>query len=175
MSDAYETIETLGELFVHALELENESAERYHQLARTMEIHHNQEIAALFERLAVIGERHARTVEERAKGLVLPELAPWEFKWACPDSPETHCLELDADYLMDAPRALEIALHNEIRGRDFYAQVAMSSSSQGVRKAAREMAEEEDEHVSLLEDWLTRETRARQPATLDLDPPNVQG
>ncbi|MCG6863667.1 MAG: ferritin family protein [Chromatiaceae bacterium] len=175
MSDSYKTIETLGELFVHALELEHESAERYRQLARSMEIHHNQEVAALFERLAIIGEQHARTVEDRASGLALPKIAPWEFKWACPDSPESHCLELDATYLMTAPRALEIALHNEIRGRDFYAHVARSSSSRAVRENAGEMAEEESAHVSLLEEWLRRETEARQPDPLDLDPPNVPG
>jgi hypothetical protein len=33
-------IETLAELLVQALELENESAERYQELAESMEVHH---------------------------------------------------------------------------------------------------------------------------------------
>jgi rubrerythrin len=74
---------------------------------------------------------------------------------------------------MTALQALELALHNEMRGRDFYAHVAMSSPNPDVRRLAGEMAEEESEHVDLLKDWLAKETHSQEPAPLDLDPPNI--
>jgi rubrerythrin len=175
MTETYSAIETVDEFLVHALELEQESAERYHQLAQSMEIHHNHEVAELFEHLAIISEEHARDVEERAVGLILPNIAPWEFKWNCPGSPESQCLEFEANYLMTALEALTLALHNEIRGRDFYAHVAMSSPHPAVRHLAGEMEEEEDEHVDLLKDWFVKESHScsRGPAPVDLDPPNT--
>ena len=79
----------------------------------------------------------------------------------------------DAHYLMNKCQALELALHNEIRGRDFYAQVAGSSSDPAVQEAAAEMAAEEDTHVSMLREWVTREACAAERRPADLDPPNT--
>jgi hypothetical protein len=76
------------ELLVHALELEHESAERYRLLAETMAVHHNAEVAELFRRMADMSDAHASEVIARAEGLLLPEIAPWDFKWSCPGSPE---------------------------------------------------------------------------------------
>jgi rubrerythrin len=82
-------------------------------------------------------------------------------------------MEQDLSYLMTTVQALNLALHNEIRGRDFYAHVAMSSPNPDVRHLAGEMAEEESEHVDLLKDWLAKESHSEAPAPLDLDPPNM--
>jgi rubrerythrin len=173
MSETDKTIRTVGELLVHALELEHESAERYGELAQSMAIHNNQEVADLFEHLADMSEAHADEVRGRAEGVDLPEIPPWELKWTCPGSPESNCMETQVSYLMTALQALELALHNEMRGRDFYAHVAMSSPNPDVRHLAGEMAEEESEHVDLLKDWLAKETHSQEPAPLDLDPPNI--
>ena len=69
--------------------------------------------------------------------------------------------------------ALNLALHNEIRGRDFYAHVASSSPTPSVRAIAGEMAEEESEHVDLLKDWIAKESHNTTQVQLDLDPPNM--
>jgi rubrerythrin len=77
-------------------------------------------------------------------------------------------------YLMTTCDALKIALHNEIRGREFYAQVAAGSPDPEVRAIAGEMTAEEDEHVDLLNVWVARESAdetASPPE--DLDPPNT--
>jgi rubrerythrin len=169
-----EPIESVPEFLVHALELEHESADRYLQLAETMAIHHNQEAADLFRHLADMSDAHASEVTARAEGILLPEIAPWDFKWNCPRSPESDCLEgRDVTYLMTAVQALELALHNEIRGRDFYAHVAASSPDARVRALAGEMAEEEGEHVELLKDWLAKGNSGDTPVPTDLDPPNI--
>jgi rubrerythrin len=167
-------IVTLAEFLAHALELELESAERYRELADSMEVHNNPEVAGLFRTLAHYGDAHAAEVRERASYHELPVLSPWEFKWSCPEAPESPCME-DAHYLMNKCQALELALHNEIRGRDFYAQTAATSPDEAVRRAAAEMATEEANHVALLLEWFGKEACGVRQAPQDLDPPNVTG
>jgi rubrerythrin len=167
-------IESVAELLVHALELEHESAERYRLLAQTMAVHHNAEVADLFRRMADMSDAHASQVIARAEGLLLPEIAPWDFKWSCPESPEADCPDdVEVSYLMTPQEALKLALHNETRGRDFYAHVARSSPTPRVRTVAGEMAAEEAEHVVLLQAWITTEGQALAQVPIDLDPPNM--
>jgi len=167
-----QNIQSLAEFLAHALELEVESAERYRELADNMQVHNNPEVADLFHKLARYGDEHAAEVQQRAAGLELPYISPWDFKWSCPEAPEAPCME-NAHYLMNKCQALELALHNEIRGRDFYAQVAAGSSDPAVRDAAAEMAAEEDTHVTMLRQWVTRETCGAEQHLSDLDPPNT--
>ena len=77
------------------------------------------------------------------------------------------------NYLMNKCDALQVALHNEQRGRDFYVEVARSTPSFDVQRIAAEMAEEENSHVEMLKEWIAREACDFQPAVDDLDPPNM--
>ncbi len=163
---------SVGEFLAHALELEVESRERYRMLADCMEVHHNPEVAELFGQMARYSDMHAREVELRAQDTEIPAIEPWGFKWNCPESPEAPCMD-DANYLMNKRQALELALHNETRGRDFYGQVAVTSPDSAVRRIAQEMAEEEDEHVVLLRQWIAREAGTGGAPQEDLDPPNI--
>ncbi len=166
-------IDSLGEFLAHALELEHESAARYEQLADSMEIHHNQDVAQLFRRLAAMSIEHAKAVEQRTQGIELPHIPPWDFKWNCPGSPESDCLEIEVTYLMTRGQALQLAWHNESRGHAFYAHVAADCTDAEVRRLADEMAVEEAEHVNLLKNWLARERDVNGAGHEDLDPPNV--
>ncbi len=168
-SDQSRIIESLVEFLAHALELEEASVEHYEELADSMEIHNNPQVAELFRRMAGFSQEHANQVRVRAEGLELPEISPWEFKWTCPGSPESSCME-EAHYLMNTAQAMQIALFNEIRGRDFYLQVAETSPDANVRWQAQEMVEEEAWHVKMLEEWL-QEVEVETPLE-DLDPPN---
>ena len=166
------SIAGVAEFLAHARALEWESAERYEELADNMEVHNNPEVAALFRKLAEYGELHAREVEARVRGLDLPRIAPWDFKWTCPEAPETQCTDA-LHYLMGPRRALELALLNERRGRDFYADVAADAPDPEVRRIAAEMVVEESQHVRLLEHWIAHlpDTPAATPD--DPDPPNT--
>jgi rubrerythrin len=168
-------IVSVAEFLVHALELENESAERYLELAQTMEMHHNTRVADLFRRLAAMSEEHASEVESRTVGIQLPHIPPWDFKWHCPGSPEVDCGHGLIGYRMTALQALEVARLNEARSRDFYVWVAADCPDPQVRNLASEMAEEELGHVQLIEDWLRQETEHPSDLPEDLDPPNVLG
>lgn len=170
-----DVIGDVAELLAHALVLEQESVERYLELADSMEVHNNPEAADLFRKLSGYGERHAREVAQLAEGMALPDIEPWGFKWTCVDgAPESACME-EAHYRMTGREVLELALHNEVRGRDFYAEVARSSPDPEVRRIADGLAREEDEHVALLEALLSRTPEARAVPTEDMDPPNVTG
>ena len=167
-------IDNVGEFLVHALELAHESTAYYEQLADSMEVHHNHEVAALFRRLAQLSDEHATSIGERACGVALPRIAPWEFKWNCPGAPEgSDCLHGDVSYQMRSVQALELALHNGTRGHAFYAHTASDSDDAEVRELAAEMGAEEAEQLKLLEDLLAQE-RHRDDAPLeDLDPPHM--
>jgi len=168
-------IESVAEFLAHALELEHESAERYLELAQSMELHHNAQVATLFRQLAEMSLAHAQEVQDRAAGLTLPQIPPWGFKWRCPGSPEVDCGHSKISYLMTSVEVLEIALLNETRSRDFYAWVAVDSPDHEVRALATAMAAEEEGHVSLLDAWINEEARHLSQPTEDLDPPNVLG
>lgn len=170
-----ESIASVGEFLAHALELEYESAERYRELAGNMTVHNNPEIAELFGYLARMSDLHAQEVEEHAKGIELPQIPPWDYKWAAGGSPEANAAEQDEEisYLMTPIQAMHLALHNEIRGRDFYARVAAGSPDPEVRRLAAEMADEETEHADLLEQKLARMDPSRAQPVEDLDPPNM--
>lgn len=173
MSDLLlEDIKSIGELLAHALELEVQSAERYHELADCMHVHNNPQVAALFRRLATYGDRHAEDVKRRAAGYELPAIPPWDFKWCCPEAPE--CSPVEAThYLMTVREALELALENEIRGRDFYAQIAAASSNPDVQHLAAEFALEEGAHVDMLRQWLATGSYDAPQVPEDLDPPHT--
>jgi len=72
---------------------------------------------------------------------------------------------------MQPYHALQIALHNEKRARDFFANLAKVSKDAGVRAAALEMKEEEAEHVRLIEGWLKRTPKPQPNWEADQDPP----
>lgn len=174
MNEETKVIDNVPEFLAHAIALEDESAENYEMLADTMEVHHNNEVAELFRKLMGYSEQHAEQVRERASGISLPDIPPWEYDWSCPDVPEGgDCFSEAVDYLMTPYQALDIAMHNEIRGRDFYAWVSRESPDAEVRRLAGEMADEETEHVELIKTRMQRSDISDEPPQEDLDPPNI--
>lgn len=163
-------IKSVEEFLVHALELEEASCEHYEELADAMEVHNNLAVAELFRKLANYSHLHAEEVRKRAAHRQLPRITPWDFKWRSPTAPEAFCAD-QAHYLMSTSQALEVALFNEIRGRDFYQAVADNSPDESVRTLAREMVEEENWHVEMLREWQNN-LQAETPLE-DLDPPNI--
>ena len=169
-----EPIDSVAEFLVHAETLERESVERYAELADSMEIHNNPKVTDLFRKLSHFGENHLNKVLQQIAGLELPEIPPWDFKWDSPESPEAGNHD-EVHYLMNIREALQFALHNEVRGRDFYAQVAGTTPNPEVKEMAEEFTEEENEHVHLLEVWITNLTDPDTVRKEDPDPPNILG
>lgn len=161
-----------GSFLAHALAFELEAAERYEELADSMAAHNNEDVATLFRRMANFSRMHADAVKGRAEGATLPHFKPWEFRWKDAEGPEVAPVER-THYLMTPYHCLQLALHNEKRGRDFYKDVADANPDPEVRRLAQQMAEEEQEHVLVLEDWLARTPEPEPDWDQDLDPPIV--
>lgn len=139
----------------HALAMENEAADRYDELADSMEVHNNGEVAELFRQMAKFSRLHGASVAERTKGHDLPKLMSWQYRWNTPEPPEVGTTEV-AHYMMTPWHALTFALENEIKGQKYYADQAEGSDDSEVRALAAEMAAEEAEHVEELENWIAR-------------------
>jgi 2-oxoglutarate ferredoxin oxidoreductase subunit beta len=144
-----------AEFLAHALALENEAAQRYEELADSMATHNNKEVADLFKKFAEFSRKHGAEVKSKAGDIKVPHLAPWEFRWPGNEPPESS--DIDAThYLMTPFHALQVAMRNETRGQDFYAQVAATTRNEEVRALAAEFASEEGEHVAELKKWMPR-------------------
>jgi len=144
---------TLPEFLAHAIALEHEAAERYLELADMMEAHRNDPVSALFRDMVHYSNLHHDSIVERARGVVLPTLRSWQYRWTQP--PEAGGDEA-FDYMLDSHHALRYARENEVRALDYYSSVGQQSSDAEVRRLAAEFAAEETEHVEALDDWLAR-------------------
>jgi rubrerythrin len=165
-------LEDLGTFLVHAVVLEDEAATRYDELADTLEVHHNHEVAALFRQMAEYSRLHLQDATEHAMQHAggLPDLKPWEFEWPGAESPESGQVE-SSHYLMTPHHALQLALAAELKARDFYASVASHARSAQICRLAAEFAAEEAEHAAALERWLARYPKPPRAWDEDLDPP----
>lgn len=163
-------MKTLPEFLAHAIALEEESAVRFDELADALEVHHNTTVVGLFRKMAHFSRLHLAEVQASATGLDLPRYAPWEFQWPDAESPEVVGSDTP-HYKMTPHHALTLALESEKRGLAFYAEVAHTTPDPEVRTHAAHFAEEEAEHVRLLEDWLTRFPPPPSDWDDDPDPP----
>ncbi|ODU06620.1 MAG: rubrerythrin [Rubrivivax sp. SCN 71-131] len=156
---------TLPDFLAHAIALEREAAERYLELADMMESYRNDEVSQLFRDMVRYSNLHHDSIVERAKGIALPTLRSWQYRWRQP--PEVGGDEA-FDPGLNAYDALRYARENEVRARDYYAQAGKESADAEVKRLAAEFATEEAEHVQALDDWLARTPRPA--ATWSHDP-----
>lgn len=165
-------IETIEAFLAHAVALESEVAERYAEIADSMEVHNNAEVAQLFRKLARASSKHAGEMRKRAAGLVLPQIAPWEFQWGDATSPEAPSMER-THYLMTPYQALEMARNAEIQAQNYYMSVAQGTSNEDVRKLGLEFAYEEAEHVDLVNKLIAKYPKPEKGWDFDPDLPNI--
>jgi rubrerythrin len=155
---------SLPEFLAHAVALEYEAAERYLELADMMEAHRNDEVATLFRDMARFSNLHHDSIVQRARGVELPRLRSWQYRWRHP--PEAGGEEA-FDPQLSTYEALRYARENEFRAQAFYSQAAADASIDQVRRLAAEFATEEAEHVLALDEWLARTPRPAVPWRID--------
>ena len=158
-----------SEFMAYAYAMEAEAAERYAEFADSMEVHNNREVAELFRKLSRIEQIHADQILEQM-GWDRAPVTSADVRWQGAEGPET-ADPTELHYLMQPYHALQIALHNEKRARDFFANLVKVSKDAGVRAGALEMKEEEAEHVRLIEEWLERTPKPDPNWEADQDPP----
>lgn len=160
---------TLTEFMAHALVMEVEAAQRYTELADAMETHNNREVAALFRKMAVIEGKHAEQIMTQMGWRDAPAPTGKEV-WQGFEAPETTPHD-EVHYLMTPFQALELALAAEIRAERFFAHLVEIATVETVRRAAREMHAEEQEHVELIRAWMDKVDKPGQDWAHDPDPP----
>jgi len=164
---------SIEELLAHAHQMEAEAAERYADLADQMEVHNNDEVAALFRKLSEIEGKHIAQVEAMGEGKEIPQLKPWEYQWDSEESPETP--EVDTvHYLMTPYHAIGVAMRFEKQAVDFFDRIIRDSEDPALRELAEHLVEDEREHVRLLSEWQTRFPEPEAGWDEDPDPPNMQ-
>jgi len=161
----------LDTFLAYSVALEQEAADRHDELADMMDVHNNPDVAATFRKLAGYSRLHAQEIRDHARGSDLPRIAPWDFGWETMEGPETADIG-SVDYLMNTARALQIAMGNERRAHEFYRAISLESPDAAVRALAAEFAEEESEHLALLEKWRARVPESPDERPLDPDPPH---
>lgn len=142
-------IGSTAELYVHAIAMEREATERYTELAQRMSDEGNDQVAALFARLAAHESEHLAALRRRTAGVALPALDT-DYSWIDAGAPET----LAHDFvfrLMTPQQALSIALHAEKRAKAFFEQAQRVADDPATRSLAREMAAEEAGHIEMIE------------------------
>ena len=160
-----------AEFMAQAYTMELEATERYAQFAEQLDTHNNREVAELFRKLSKIEALHAKRILEEMGWPSLPAL-PVAFASDDGEGPET--APLDAlHYLMQPYHALQLALQCEQRAQQHFAGIAAGKAPRKVRIAAAEMAEEEREHVRLINEWLARVPQPGADWDHDPDPPRV--
>jgi rubrerythrin len=142
---------TLPVFLAHAVALEQEASERYLELADMMEAHRNDAVSTVFRDMNRFSEMHRDQIKARVGSIELPQLRVWEYRWSLP--PEVGGEEA-FDYMMEAYNALQYARENEVRGMEYYRQVAAEATDPEVRRLANEFADEEAEHVAALDKWI---------------------
>jgi rubrerythrin len=162
-------VASASEFMAHAYAMEAEAAERYAEFADSMEVHNNRDVAELFRKLSRIEQRHADQILEQM-GWKQSPVSSADYRWEGAEGPET-ADPTELHYLMQPYHALQIALHNEKRARDFFAHLAKVATNAGVRKGALEMEKDEAEHVRLIEEWLKRTPVPDFNWEADPDPP----
>ena len=152
---------SLSQLLLHALVIELEAKQRYQQLAEMMEQTGNAKVAKIFARMSEIEATHAEIVDEHIRGRRLPTITPSQYQWRGPEAPEnTDSARLF--HLMTPCQAMSLALDNEKRAYEFFADVVDDSTDERVREMAAEFALEEEQHVAWVEEWLAEELASHQ-------------
>jgi rubrerythrin/ferredoxin len=159
-------INSLDEFLNFALQVENDAAVHYEQLADAMKAQGNAEVAELFTKLGGYSRLHYEEARQRmvshAVALNVPALSLW---------PENVTPERTALWAGDAHLsrldALKVALQGERRSYEFYYAVANTNADAAICAVAKEFVKEEAEHVDALKQWISREEhQIAQTATL---------
>lgn len=159
------------DFMARAYTMELEATERYAQFAEQLDTHNNREVAQLFRKLADIEALHAKRILDEMGWPSTPALPP-AYAWEGAEGPETAPFD-SVHYLMRPWHALEIALRCEQEAQKYYESIAASRAPKQVRDAAREMADDEAEHVALIRQWMKKVPRPAAGWDEDPDPPRM--
>lgn len=146
-------MESVEEFLAHTIQLENEAALRFGQLADAMRTAGNNEVARLFRQLADYSLLHLGDARERSGYRKLPTLCEADYQWSDIESPEAAAIWA-ADPFIGIEQALQVALDAESAGLAFYDEVLQNTTDPEIKALAKEFVQEEAQHVAELKRWI---------------------
>lgn len=150
---------TSVEMFLgYAIKVEEDAAAHFDELGTAMEACGNAEVAKLFRQFAGYSRLHWQEAKTRAGTMDVSAHVPQEHMWPYLETPEQTDLWA-GDAAMSKRDALKVALEGERKGFEFYHHIAQTADEADVRAMAKEFANEEAEHVAILERWIAGEER----------------
>jgi rubrerythrin/ferredoxin len=149
-------IDSLDEFLNFALQVEDDAAVHYEQLAEAMKRQGNTEVFELFAKLAGYSRMHYEEAKRRMVAHVVPVKVPALTLWPDNVTPERTAIWA-GDARLSRLDALKVALQGERRGYEFYYAVANTNSDATICASANEFVKEEAEHVAALKQWIARE------------------
>jgi rubrerythrin len=162
--------QTLTEFMAQAWLMEVEAAQRYNEFADAMEMHNNRDVAAMFRTMAGYETKHADAIMVEMGWTEFPPVTPRSGDWPGAEGPETAPGDA-VHYLMQPWHALALSLAAERRAEQFFVELARVAKVDSVRRAARELAAEEREHVELVLEWMKKVPKPDLDWSNDPDPP----
>jgi rubrerythrin len=155
---------TVEEFLAQSILLEREAAERYGELADSMESSGNREVGKLFRQLSEYSRLHLAEAVARAGYREVPDIRGATI-WSDWENPETAAIWA-ADPMIGRDQALQIALEAEIAGHDYYKNVLDTTTDPEIKVLAAEFVQEEAEHVAELRKWIAAH-KAGKPLPID--------
>lgn len=155
---------------VHAMKCESE--DRLQDLIDSLTQHNNIAAANIFSHTIELIKLSLINIEQRAKGMQLPEIPPWESQWHYDDQPDSACIER-AHYLMTPLQALNLAIVNENRLHEFFKQQADKGINKEVRLIANDLLIQEKLLIEQMQSLITQFENSEINDNEDLDPPNI--
>ncbi len=131
-----------------AILIEEEARERYEEFVDQMELHHTQEAAEFFRKMAVNETRHADELSARRRTLFADEPVRmsramlWDVE--APDYDKTRAF-------MSARQAMEAALLSEIKAQNYFDQALEHVVDPEVHRLFEELRDEEIGHQRLVQ------------------------
>lgn len=146
-----------------AVGMEHEAAQRYRQLADGMERAGDEEMAALFHRLAEMETAHEEGLGRWALREGRPPPKPAHFSWQMPETFGDSDDDGEA-HVMTPYQALALAVRNEQSAFAFYTYLAAIAADEPTENRALALAREELEHIAELRQWRRRAYHAQRRA-----------
>jgi rubrerythrin len=168
---AHESIKSVEDLLSVADAMERESADRYRDFAARLRKQGDPGLAAEFEALAALEDRHVDEVAARARSVSGRPERPMP---AGLQPPRTFNEQEAREALLNAYQALAFAVRNEERAFAFYTYVAAAADDQSLRALAEDLARDELDHASRLRRLRRRAFHQERPVSLEI-PTSVEG
>ncbi len=150
-----------------AILMEKEAEERYELFADQLGERYPEDAASFFRQMSQNEHRHGRELADFRRQLF--QDAPVRIDRDLIEDIEAP--ELNSPRPFMSPRhAMEIALESEIKAYDFFDQALWSIQNAEVRKLFEALRQEEDEHQTLLREYMERYPPELDP---DVDPDEV--